>query len=186
MDSEFLLVWKMKQGEEAAFEEFVRKYYGEILNYCAYRCADKAYAEDLTQETFVRFFGKLPKYHERGKARNYLYTIAGNLCRDYWRKRKEISLEGTGLEERLESEDHQMESLLDQAVMEWALQQLPEELCEVIVLHYFQGLKLREVAEVLKVGLPLVKYRIRQAKMQLEKLLRKEEGYGSAGTTYGV
>ena len=58
MDADFLLIKRMKQGDEAAFEVFVRKYYEEILNYCSYHCFDRTYAEDLTQETFVRFFAK--------------------------------------------------------------------------------------------------------------------------------
>ena len=61
--------------------------------------------------------------------------------------------------------------------MERALEMLPEELKEVIILYYFQELKLSEVAEVLKIGLPLVKYRIKRAKEMLGEIL-KEEGNG--------
>lgn len=52
----------MKQGDDNALDLFVRKYYQEILSYCHYHCSDKTYAEDLTQETFIRFFTKLPDY----------------------------------------------------------------------------------------------------------------------------
>lgn len=83
----------MKQGDDNALDLFVRKYYQEILIYCHYHCSDKAYAEDLTQETFVRFFAKLSDYHYRGKTLNYLYTIACNLCKDYSKKIKEIPIE---------------------------------------------------------------------------------------------
>lgn len=71
MDSDFLLIRKMKQGEESAFDLFVRKYYKEVLIYCSYRSPDKEYAEDITQETFVRFFAKLSEYHHKGKTKNY-------------------------------------------------------------------------------------------------------------------
>ena len=50
-----------------------------------------------------------------------------------------------------------------------------EEMREVIVLHYFQDMKLRDMAAVLKISLPLVKYRLSRAKKQLEALLREEE-----------
>lgn len=52
-----------------------------------------------------------------------------------------------------------------------ALQQLPEDYREVIILYYFQELTLSEIAKILQIRLPLVKYRFRQAKIQLEKLL---------------
>ena len=93
MDIDFLLIQKMKHGDENAFDVFVHKYYKKILDYCVYHCMDKLYAEDLTQETFVRFFAKLSDYRYRGKTINYLYTIAGNLCKDYFKKTKDSMLD---------------------------------------------------------------------------------------------
>ena len=163
----------MKQGEETAFDLFVRKYYKEILNYCGYRCPDKKYVEDMTQETFVRFFTNLSDYHYKGKTKNYLYTIAGNLCKDYLRKVKEVPVEELELSTKIESAGYPMEDVLNKLTVEWALKQLPDELSEVIILYYFQELKLTEIADVLHISLPLVKYRLRQAKVQLLKLFQK-------------
>ena len=73
--NDFLLIRKMKQGDDNAFDLFVHKYYQEILSYCYHHCFDQTYAEDLTQETFIRFFTKLSDYHYKGKTLNYLYTI---------------------------------------------------------------------------------------------------------------
>ncbi len=182
MDIDFILIKKMMQGDEEAFDSFVHKYYEQILKYCCYHCFDKKYAEDLAQETFVHFFTKLSDYHYRGKTKNYLYTIAGNLCKDYYKKVKEIptdkmELKGVGVEE------HQMEAVVNKLTIEWALDQLPGELREIIILYYFQELKLKEIASTLHIGLPLVKYRVKQAKIQLEKLIRKEGLYGTGRTT---
>ena len=141
-----------------------------ILNYCHYHCSDKTYAEDLAQETFVHFFSKLSDYHYRGKTLNYLYTIASNLCKDYLKKIKEIPLEENEI-----VEENQMENILNKILVEQALKQLPVELCEVLTLYYFQELKLTEISDTLQIGLPLVKYRLRKAKIQLEEVLRKEE-----------
>ena len=55
MYNDFLLIRKMKQGDDNAFDLFVHKYYQEILSYCYHHCFDQTYAEDLTQETFIRF-----------------------------------------------------------------------------------------------------------------------------------
>lgn len=169
VQNDFLLIRKMKQGDDA-LDLFVHKYYQDILNYCHYHCSDKTYAEDLAQETFVHFFSKLSDYHYRGKTLNYLYTIASNLCKDYLKKIKEIPLEENEI-----VEENQMENILNKILVEQALKQLPVELCEVLTLYYFQELKLTEISDTLQIGLPLVKYRLRKAKIQLEEVLRKEE-----------
>ena len=168
--NDFLLIRKMKQGDDNAFDLFVHKYYQEILSYCYHHCFDQTYAEDLTQETFIRFFTKLSDYHYKGKTLNYLYTIASNLCKDYLKKIKEIPLEENEI-----VEENQMENILNKILVEQALKQLPVELCEVLTLYYFQELKLTEISDTLQIGLPLVKYRLRKAKIQLEEVLRKEE-----------
>ena len=174
MDFDLLLIQKMKHGDENAFDLFVRKYYAEILKYCSYHCFDILYAEDLTQETFLRFFEKLSDYRYLGKTRNYLYTIAGNLCKDYYKRAKESQLDEPP--ENLQTTFPQSETadILNKITMEAALNRLPEELQEVIILYYFQGLKLKEIADTLQIGLPLVKYRIKQAKMRLKELLGEE------------
>jgi len=56
-----------------------------------------------------------------------------------------------------------------------ALEQLPPELREVTILYFFQELKQKEIARILGIGLPLVKYRIRRAKKLLEQLIGKED-----------
>ncbi len=164
METDWILVLKMKQGDEEAGERFVRKYYSDILKYCHFHCQNRNFSEDLTQETFLRFFLSLPRYLEIGKAKNYLYIIAGNLCADAAKSPQTISLEQEIPVETMEALDTRI--LLDHEV-----RRLPAELREIIVLHYYQGLKLSDVASVLGIGLPLVKYRLRRAKDQLRKEL---------------
>lgn len=152
----------------------VFKHYEEILKYCSYHCLDTSYAEDLTQETFLHFFEKLSDYRYIGKTRNYLYTIAGNLCKDYYKKKRESLLEEQSREFQNSPRQSETEDILNKITIEAALNNLPEELREVIILYYFQELKLAEIADTLQIGLPLVKYRIKQGKMRLEKMLREE------------
>lgn len=66
------------------------------------------------------------------------------------------------------------DELLNRLTIKAALDRLPAELREVIILYYFQELKLTEISSTLQIGLPLVKYRVKQAKTHLERLLRKE------------
>lgn len=174
MDFDFWLIQKMKHGDESAFDIFVHKHYKTILNFCAYHCIDKSYAEDLTQETFVRFFSNLSDYHYRGKTINYLYTIAGNLCKDYFKKVKPKAIDQQIIKTQLDLSPSVTEELLDKIAIQNALNELPNELREIIILHYFQGLKLVEISNVLHIGLPLVKYRLRQAKTKLKTLLKED------------
>jgi RNA polymerase sigma factor (sigma-70 family) len=174
VDIDFLLLQRMKRGDENAFDVFVRKYYKEILNYCNYHCPDTSTAEDLTQETFLRFFEKLSDYRYMGKTKNYLYTIAGNLCRDSYKKIRESLLEEQSLEIQDCLHPPETDELLNRLTIKAALDRLPAELREVIILYYFQELKLTEISSTLQIGLPLVKYRVKQAKTHLERLLREE------------
>ena len=86
MDEDARLIRAMRAGDDGAIESFVRKYYPDIYRYCLRRLPSPADAEDLTQETFERFFRGFEGYRHRGKAKNYLYIIAGNLCADFYRR----------------------------------------------------------------------------------------------------
>lgn len=177
MNADFLMVQRMKQGDEASFDAFVRKYYGEILNYCHYHCFDRDYAEDLAQETFLHFFAKLSDYRYRGKTKNYLYTIAGNLCRDFYKKKKDIPTEDENLEQSAVSVP--LDGVLEQIAVEEMVRSLPPEFGEVIILYYFQGLKMREIADVLQANISLVKYRLKQARKLLGQRMGEEDAYES-------
>lgn len=184
MNADFLLIQRMKQGDEASFDVFVRKYYGEILNYCHYHCFDREYAEDLAQETFLHFFAKLSQYHYMGKTKNYLYTIAGNLCRDFYKKTKDIPIAQEELEKREASGS--LDDVLEKLTVEEAVKSLPQDLREVIILYYFQELKIREIADVLQINMSLVKYRLTQAKKKLGQWMGEEEAYESGRKACGL
>lgn len=173
MQQDFLLVRKMQNGDEAAMDIFVQKYYPKILQYCGYHCPDREAAFDLTQETFERFFRNLIHYHHKGKALNFLYTIAGNLCIDWMRKNKTAQC----VQSVQEDGQGGLESLDDKMLIEAALARLPDELREVVILHYFQEFSMRETADILQIGVPLVKYRIKKAKEQLKALIGEEAAY---------
>ena len=99
MDPDAGLIRRMNQGDDEAIEAFVRKYYPQILGYCCYHLRHRQDGEDVTQETFARFFASLDRYRHYGKAANYLYVIAGNLCRDHLRRRQELPQIGFSVSE---------------------------------------------------------------------------------------
>ena len=162
MDMDYILVKKMRMGDEEAVEIFVTRYYARILAYCQVHVSDRGYAEDMTQETFAHFFRTLKQYRHYGKAANYLYAIASNVCRDYHRKQKEIVIENITEQEDVNAGDP--ESRMDVQI---AFERLPEELKETAVLYFQQEQKQKDIAVMLGIGLPLVKYRIRRAREML-------------------
>ena len=170
MDADFLLLRRMHQGDEGAIEEFVRKYYPLMLRYCRLHLWDAGEAEDVTQETFARFFRTLPQYQHYGKAANYLYVIAGNLCRDSFKKARPLALDD--VPELTWEETPALDRKLD---VRRALDSLPPELREAAVLYYYQELPQSSIAKILGIGLPLVKYRLKRAKELLALYLGKEE-----------
>lgn len=140
MDRDFILVQRMRMGEEEAVEIFVTRYYPGILSYCQVHVSDRGYAEDITQETFERFFRTFNKYRHYGKAANYLYAIAANACRDYYRKQKEIVTEAIP-----EQEDRNAGNSEERVDVRIAFERLPEELREVAVLYFLQEWNIKNV-----------------------------------------
>ena len=166
MDSDFFLIQKMKNGDDGAVENFVRKYYPKIFQYCLLHIRDRGDAEDLTQETFLKFFQSFERYQHRGKCSAFLYAIASNACRDYYRKAKEQYVEE--IPERAE-EDREMGTAEIRMDVENAVARLPEELKETAI--FFQGMKQREIAKLMDIKLSLVKYRVTRAKKLLGEYL---------------
>ncbi len=172
MNLDLLLVEKIKNGNNRAGEEFIKKYYSSIYQYCFLHIHDRHLAEDMTQETFLRFFEAVATYTEQGKAKNYLYCIVGNCIKNYCKKKKEIPLED--VPEVSEEKNCDIELKLD---IERAVDSLPEDLKETAILFFFQNLKQREIADLLEISLPLVKYRIREVRKILSEYWEvKEDG----------
>ena len=82
----------------------IEQQYDKVYRYCYFKVQDKYLAEDITQETFLRFFNS--DYKARGKELAYLYTIARNLCIDEYRRIKPVYLSETdeGAEQTFEDE----------------------------------------------------------------------------------
>lgn len=174
--NDFLLVHLARAGDEEACEKLVKKYYPDIYQYCLLHISDVYDAQDLTQEVFISFFASLYRYREYGKIKNYLYTIASNTVKNYYKKKKDIPLEELPETEKVDKEAEAAGIRLD---VEQAVRKLPEEIREVAILFFFQELKQREIARLLHISLSLVKYRIGKAKEFLKKELeveRNEDG----------
>ena len=160
MISDFLLIQKIRNGDNRAGNEFV------IYQYCFLHIHDRDCAEDMTQETFVRFFEAVMNRTDIAKVKSYLYRVAGNTVKNYYRKKKELLLEK--LPDTVENNAADIEVRLD---IERAVACLPDEIREITILFFFQGLKQKDISDLLGIKLSLVKYRVSKAKEVLSKEL---------------
>ena len=166
MISDFLLIQKIRNGDNRAGNEFVKKYYPLIYQYCFLHIHDRDCAEDMTQETFARFFEAVMNRTDIAKVKSYLYRVAGNTVKNYYRKKKELLLEK--LPDTVENNAVDIEVRLD---IERAVACLPDEIREITILFFFQGLKQKDISDLLGIKLSLVKYRVSKAKELLSKEL---------------
>lgn len=173
MEQDFLLIRKIRHGDEAAMDFFVRKYYPPVLKYCSFHCGDNQQAQDLAQETFLKFFKALADYSHREKTLNYLYTIARNLCIDYLREKKEVAVDGLP-----DPGEEKTTAIEERILIKTALSQLPDELKEVVILRFFQELRIKEIAKILGIGVPSVKYRLKKGLALMETFLSGKEKNG--------
>ena len=150
----------MKNGDERSYRGIRKKnlfkLYGIIVDYIH---TQTVMQKILLKQHLNTFFRSFRSYHHVGKTANYLYVIARNLCRDSYKKKRDIVMEA--LPDKGENPIAVIENKID---IEESIKKLPEDLQEVVILHYFQDLKLKEVADIIGIGLPLVKYRIGKQK----------------------
>lgn len=174
MQEDDRLVARMQQGDAAAAEALVARYYDDILRYCLWHAPSQSSAEDAAQETFLKFIRFAPRYCHRGKLRAFLYQIARHTCIDIARKEH-----GAPLPLEQAPEPSANDPAFAEAQSHLALRQmvaaLPEAQREIVLLRFGQELKLREIAEVTGLPLRTVQSRLRAALKALKHTYEKGE-----------
>lgn len=150
------LLHRAQSGDKDALEELVRRYYDKIYAYCFHHTGDRQTAEDLCQETFCSMLEHLEEYRHYGRFANYLYVIAGNKCKDFYKKKKPLYCEIVPEEENVSAADEEIS-------MRELVHKLPRELEEVVILRFYQDLRYRDIARILRISSSLVKYRVKKA-----------------------
>lgn len=161
-----------RQNEEE-MEAIIRENFDSIYRYCYWKIGNSADAQDISQETFLRFIENLPNYANQGKPRALLYTIARNLCIN-WRKRTKPC----SLDEELPIIDtsslYVYEQIEDRLSLQGHIDALPEEQQEAILLRYGQELRVNDIAAIMGTSRFVVMYRLRNALATLKRALAKE------------
>jgi RNA polymerase sigma-70 factor (ECF subfamily) len=185
--SDHALIEATKNGDETAFAVIVLRYRNPITNYLYRFLNDYEEAVDLAQETFVRVYFALDRYHTEYAFSTYIYRIATNLAISEIRRRKRrnlLSLTGLFQADSDETAEYQpaddrplpdanlMESERE-SMIERAIAALPPKYRVPVILRDVQGLTYDEISKVLGLGLGTTKSRISRARALLKSKLEK-------------
>ena len=184
--SDHQLIEATKRGDEEAFAEIVNRYRNPLTNYLFRMLGDYEEAVDLAQETFVRVYFAIDRYHTDYAFSTYIYRIATNLAISEIRKKRRRKL--LSLTSFFQNEDNETqefhppdekalpdEDLIEierNRTIEKAIATLPDKYRAPIVLREIQELSYEEIAQILGLGLGTTKSRISRARALLRDKLK--------------
>jgi len=186
-DEELLLEYR-GHGNRPAFEELVHRYEKELYGYLRNYLGDPEMAEDVFQQTFLQIYLKCDQFEPERKLRPWLYAVATNQAIDHQRRFGRHRM--ASLDRRMGKDDEsetgafielfdspyrgpveETESLEQADEIRRAVDDLPEQTRQVVLLVYFQGLKYREAAHALGIPVGTVKSRLHGAIQKLGEAL---------------
>lgn len=160
----------MRKSKEKEFEKLYAEYKDSVFCVSLIYLKDYQLAEDATQETFIKVLSKLKSLKDEGKAKAWISKIAINVCRDKLRHSSRREIPSQTLPEDVAHSSH---TDLRLTVGE-AIGKLSPELREVVILYYYQGFTQQEIADILRIPLSTVGYRLRTSKAQLKIYLKED------------
>jgi RNA polymerase sigma-70 factor (ECF subfamily) len=178
------LMEQFQAGTVEAFNILVERYSERLMHYLYGFLGDARRCEDLLQETFLRVYRNRHSYQRIAKFSTWLYTIAGNLARSEYRKRKRrrvYSIQSVNrddeeyeiaLPDETFSPDKHAESTIQDKYIQEALRSIPADFREVVVLRDVQQLTYEEIAQITGLPMGTVKSRINRGRTKLQALLK--------------
>jgi RNA polymerase sigma-70 factor (ECF subfamily) len=177
------LVEAYHNGKEAAFNELLKRYKSKVYSKIMMYVRDRAVAEDIFQDTFVRAIHALKEgnYNEEGKFSAWILRIAHNLCIDYFRNIKKMPMtrerdeynpfDFISSEERTSEEDRMKREV--KSDMKKLLNMLPDEQKEIVMMRLHYDMSFKEIADQLDISINTALGRMRYALINLRKLIEK-------------
>ncbi|MBQ8128938.1 MAG: sigma-70 family RNA polymerase sigma factor [Clostridia bacterium] len=145
----------------------IEEEYDKIYRYCWFRTQNRETAEDLTQETFLRFFKS--DYREEGKGIRYLYTIARNLCVEAYRTPKEGAVSG------IASYDEELtEDVIERIHIKDALMRLPDDDRDILIMRFMNGESVSDLCRITGLSRFQLYRRLNRLKKEFIALLEEE------------
>lgn len=173
------LVERCRQGDEAAFRELVEQYKGLVFALIARSVPNRARAEELAQDVFLKVHRGLPHFRGDAKLSTWIYRIAVNVLSQERPDLATASLDEVRPgenEPRVKpvAEDRAFADLALKDRLDKAIQRLPIPYQVIVNGHYLKGLKYEDLAEALNLPMGTVKTHLHRAKRQLRHLLETE------------
>lgn len=168
------IIQKCQKGNRKSFEELITIFGGKILNYINYYIHnDIETSKDLTQETFIHVYKSISKLQDIDKFRNWIYTIATNKCKDYFRKNKNRPIVDSELvykvntvkigKEYIRKEFTEKDTVITMDTINEIINSFPEKTKKVFILKKYDNMKFDEISKVMHCSLRTVKYKMKQA-----------------------
>jgi RNA polymerase sigma-70 factor (ECF subfamily) len=175
------LVQQAAKGHTAAYGELVQRWSTRVLAMCHARVGRAAVAEELAQETLLRGLRALPSIENPDSFGSWICGIAHRVCLD-WRKAKQtgqVSLESVSrhpaaqklIQTAGDVATQSVEQSDEQTVLLQAVETLPDELREILLLYYYEDATYQQLAELLQVSVSTVNTRLTKARAMLRTRL---------------
>lgn len=171
------LVRQFCGGDIEAFNHLVQRWQHRIHRYAYRYFASHDEATEITQKTFIKAYKKLDTLEDVEKFPSWIYRIANNLCLDEMKRagrRRSAPLEAVGAQSadigRTANPDREMANRELGLMLQLALNRLPEEQRTVVIMKEYEGLKFREIAEILEEPENTVKSRLYYGLKALRKI----------------
>ncbi len=145
----------------------VEKYSDMVYRAAYHALCDRHYAEDITQEVFLKLMRSLPDFESDEHEKAWLLRVTINMCKTY--NRKTYSHPTAELSETIVSKERFGTGPVMEAVME-----LPEKYRTAVYLHYFEGYKVAEIAEMTGTNQNTVSSLLMRARQRLKTMLEGE------------
>jgi RNA polymerase sigma-70 factor (ECF subfamily) len=171
------LVRRARDGDPTAFEALVDRHYGDCLRYAFRMLGDRADAEEVVQDTFVRAYRSLRRYRERDQFRAWLLRILINRCRS---RAAALRRRLRHLDAFAASRDPVPAAPMPNGgfgrAVQRALAALPPDQREAFLLRHLEDLSYDEIARITGAGLSALRMRVKRAREKLAQLLEEYRG----------
>ena len=171
LTDEEIAMYLLKTGEDKYFTKLTDRYKDKIFNFTVRYLSSREDSEDITEDIFVKVYFKIDKFDQnKGSFKTWLYRIARNTV---YNKLKEKKITKISYVDIYTNELDENINIENDEIVQSAINKLKKEQKIIILLYYIEGLKYREIAEILNIPENTVKTKIRRSKEILKNELSK-------------